>query len=162
MKTLRGGVVAAVAAMSLTAAHAGCTLSSPGVAFGAYQPLTFPGKRVSADRTATTTVSLVCTGIVTGGSYSIALGPSLAGSSFHPRYLSNPAGGPNMAFNLYHDLNHTIVWGDGATGSMLGGSIPTGNSSQSHPVYGKVPAGQSTVKAGTFSGTLTMTLTYNP
>jgi spore coat protein U-like protein len=37
-----------------------------------------------------------------------------------------------------------------------------GDSNQSQPVYGKIPAGQNTLRAGSFSDSLTMTLTYNP
>ena len=38
----------------------------------------------------------------------------------------------------------------------------TGNSNQQHPIHGKLPGGQTAVKAGMFSATMTMTLTYNP
>jgi spore coat protein U-like protein len=140
----------------------GCTLSTTGLAFGAYQPLTFSGKLMSSDRTSDASVSMVCTGIATGGSYSLALGPSVAGGSSIPRYLANAAGGPNMAFNIFREPSYATVWGDGATGSLLTGTIPTGDSNQLHTVYGRIPGGQNTVKAGTFNGSMTMTLTYNP
>ncbi|HSV46547.1 MAG TPA: spore coat U domain-containing protein [Ramlibacter sp.] len=156
-----------LAALGLAAAAAaaqagGCTLSSSGLAFGAYQPLTFSGKLLSDDRTSDASISIVCTGIVAGGSYSIALGPSLAGASSNPRYLANVQGGPNMAFNIFREPTHTTVWGDGGTGGLLTGSIAAGDSNQSHSVYGKIPGGQNTVRAGSFTGTMTMTLTYNP
>jgi spore coat protein U-like protein len=159
---------AAVLLLALATAgqvHAGCTVSSSGLAFGAYQPLTFAGKLTSAAVNSVATVSVVCTGIVTGGNYTLALGPSLvgAGNRISTRYLSNTSGGDNMAFNVYRELTYASVWGDSVTaGSVLGGSIPAGDSSQSQSVYGKIPAGQNTLKAGTFSGSLTMTLTYNP
>ncbi len=137
-----------------------CAVSSSGMAFGSYQPLTFPGKVTSANVTSNATVSVVCTGIVTGGSYSIALGPSTPVNSSNPRYLTNTVnGGANMVFNIYTEASHTSIWGDGISGSLVGGSIP---SNQSHTVYGKIPAGQSTLKAGSFSDSLTMTLTYSP
>jgi spore coat protein U-like protein len=147
-------------------AHAaGCTVSSPGLAFGAYQPLTVPGKLTSSNKESTATISVACTGIVTGGSYTIALGPSLvgAGNGISTRYLANASGGDYMAFNVYKELSYSTIWGDGITaGSMITGSIAAGDSSQSHSVYGKIPAGQSTLKAGSFTDSLTMTLTYNP
>ncbi len=147
-------------------AHAaGCSVASSGLAFGAYQPLTFAGKLTSTDAASTATISVACTGIATGGSYTISLGPSLVGpgNRISTRYLSNASGGDNMAFNVYRELSYTTIWGDGITaGSLLGGSIPPGDSSQSQSVYGKIPAGQRTLKAGTFSGSLTMTLTYTP
>lgn len=140
----------------------GCTVSSSGLTFGGYQPLTFAGKRTSVDATSNASVSVICTGIVSGGSYSIALGPSIAGNSMSPRYLANAGGGANMAFNVYREASYSTVWGDGTSGSVVAGSIPAGSSNQSHTVYGKIPAGQSTLKVGSYSGSMTMTLTYNP
>jgi spore coat protein U-like protein len=140
----------------------GCSVASTGVAFGRYQPLTFAGKLTSTERTSDATISVVCTAIVTGGSYTISLGPSAAGNSVMPRYLSHDAGGPGMAFNIYVDANHASVWGDGFTGTVLSGSIPAGDSSQSHAVFGRVPAGQSHLRAGNYSGLLTLTISYNP
>jgi spore coat protein U-like protein len=142
-----------------------CTVSSSGLAFGTYQPLTFAGKLTSADKTSTATVSIMCTGIVTGGSYSISLGAGTYGSGnrISTRYLNNTThGGDYMAYNLFTEASFTTVWGDGSTGSLLNGSIAAGSSTPSHTVYGKIPAGQNTLKAGSFSDSLTMTLTYNP
>ncbi len=140
-----------------------CVVSSSGMAFGSYQPLTFAGKVTSANVTSSAAVSVVCTGIVTSGSYSIALGPSTSGSSTNPRYLTNSVnGGANMVFNIYTEASYTSIWGDGISGSLVGGNIPSADSNQSHTVYGKIPAGQSTLKAGSFSDSLTITLTYSP
>lgn len=145
-------------------AQAACSVSSSGLAFGAYQPLTFSGKLLSSDVTSVADVAVVCTGIVNGGSYSIALGPSTlgGGDGISTRYLANARGGDLMRFNLYTDPTYTTVWGHGATGSVIGGSIPAGDSNQSQAVYGKIPAGQHTLSVGSFAATLTMTLSYNP
>lgn len=145
-----------------TACAGACSVSTTGLAFGAYQPLTFAGKLASTPRTSDALISVVCTGIVAGGSYTIGLGPSMAGNSIDPRYLVNSSGGPDMVFNVYREASYVSIWGDGFSGGLLSGSIPIGDSNQSHTVYGKIPAGQSTLRAGTFSGTMTMTLTYNP
>lgn len=142
-----------------------CTVSSGGLAFGAYQPLTFAGKLSSVDKTSTATVSVVCAGIVTGGSYTIGLGASSygAGDRISTRYLSNtPNGGDYMAFNVFTDASYITVWGNASIGALLNGSIPNGGSNSSHTVYGKIAAGQNTLKAGSFSDSIIMTLTYNP
>lgn len=139
-----------------------CTVSSSGMAFGVYQPLTFSGKLQSADDTSTATVSISCTSLLAGGSFTIALGPSAVGNSFNPRYLANANGGANMNYNIYTDAAYTNVWADGTSGALITGSLPVGSSNQSYTVFGRVPAGQSTLGAGSFSGSLTMTLTYNP
>jgi spore coat protein U-like protein len=156
-------LITAVSSLIAASASAGsCTVSTTGLAFGAYQPLTFAGKLVSADVTSDATVSVVCTGITTGGSYTIALGPSPQGNSIIPRYLAHNAGGPAMAFNVYLDSSYMTVWGDGFTGSAITGTLPIGDSSQRYSVFGRIPAGQSSLMAGTYSGSLTMTITYNP
>jgi spore coat protein U-like protein len=139
-----------------------CSVSSSGMAFGSYQPLTFAGKLTSTGVNSDATISVVCTAIASGGSYTISLGPSAEGNSVMPRYLSHAAGGPGMAFNIYLDATHTSIWGDGFTGTVLSGSIPVGDSSQSHTVFGRVPAGQSQLQAGNYSGSLTLTISYNP
>ena len=142
-----------------------CSVSSSGMAFGAYQPVTFPGKLASADKASTATLSVVCTGIATGGGYTISLGAGNYGPSdrISNRFLNNTVnGGAYMAFNVYTNATYLTVWGNGSIGSVLGGSIPTGSSNQSHTVYGRIPAGQTTLKAGSFSDSLTMTITYTP
>ena len=146
-------------------AHAGsCTVSSTGLAFGAYQPLTFTGKLISQDVDSLATISVICYNMQTGGTYTIALGPSMVGSDNRVdiRYLANASDNDFMAFNVYTDTNRTTVWGDGATGALINGSIPTGTSNSSLWVYGRIPAGQNTLKPGSFSGSFTLTLTYNP
>jgi len=139
-----------------------CSISSTGLAFGAYQPLNFAGKLTSANVTSTARVEIFCTDIITGGTYTISLGPGnySGADNGNFRYLSN-GGTPYMAYNFYTDVNHATIWGN-IPGSLITGSIPTGTSNPSHTVYGKVPAGQNTLKSGSYSDTLTMTVTYNP
>lgn len=147
-------------------AHAGgCSVASSGLAFGSYQPLTFAGKMNAGAVTSDASVRVACTGIVTGGAYTIALGPSLAGTGdrIGTRYLANTAGGPDMAFNVYLDPARSTVWGDGiSAGALLNGSIPPGDSDIAHTVYGRIPAGQGTLRTGDYSGALTMTISFTP
>ena len=165
------GAIAGMALFALVAAdqaHAGCTLSVSDMAFGAYQPLIFAGGNlVSSDVRSTATVTIVCSGVVTGGAYTLSLGPSVTRNSTSPRYMANSNGGADMAFNLYATPDYsTSVWGDGATGAQLTGAIPTGNSTSlslaPQTVYGKIPGGQNMLKAGSFSGSATVALSYNP
>lgn len=149
------------------AANAGCNVSSPGMAFGSYEPLNFSGKLASRDSLSDARISIVCSQMAAAGSFALALGPSPAGSGdrISTRYMSNAAGGPDMQFNIYTNPSTTTVWGDGNTGSLINGSIPAisfGSNTQSVTVYGRIPAGQSSLRAGAFSSELTMTLTYNP
>lgn len=147
------------------AVAASCSVSASGLLFGAYQPLVFPGKLSSQSVDSTATISVVCAAITGGGAYTIALGPSQAGSGnrISVRYMVNSQGGDLMMFNVYTDPLRTLIWGDGVTaGNLIGGQLAAGNSNLSVSVYGRIPAGQSTLKAGSFSASLPVTLTYNP
>ncbi|MDB5907735.1 MAG: Spore coat domain protein [Massilia sp.] len=141
-----------------------CSISSTGLAFGSYQPLTFAGKLLSSDKTSWATISVVCTAIAVGGAYTISLGPGNygAGNRITNRYLNNTNGGDYMLFNVYTDGAYTIVWGGAGAGSTLNGSILAGSTNQSLTVYGKVPGGQHTLKAGSYSDSMVMTITYVP
>ena len=144
-----------------------CTVSSTGMSFGAYQPLTVAGNLTSVDKTSTADVKVVCTGILAQGGYTISLGQSMYGTGnlISMRYLSNTTnGGAYMAYNIFTKSTYTTIWGNGTTGSLVTGTsaLVPGTSTNNHTVYGKVPAGQNTLKAGSFSDALTMTLTYSP
>ena len=144
-----------------------CAVSSSGMAFGSYQPLTFAGKLTSVEKNSTATVTVTCSGLLLFSDYTISLGAGNYGSGnrISTRYLNNTTQSSDvMAFNVFTDASYTWVWGNGNSGSLLNGSAPliSGSSTQTHTVYGKSPAGQSTLKAGSFSDSLTITLTYNP
>ena len=139
-------------------AQAGCSVSSSGLAFGTYQPLTFPGKLTSAPVTSSATVAVNCDQAGGALGYTLKLGPSLTGNSINPRYMANTSGGDNMVFNIYTDPAYLTVWGDGSTGSILThGPL---NGSFQHTVYGRIPAGQYTLKAGSYASSLTITVVY--
>lgn len=153
-----------------TAAHAllaTCAVSTTGLVFGTYQPLTFAGKLTSSDKTSTATVTVACSGLLQLSGYTLSLGPGNygPGDRISNRYLNNTTQSSNfMAFNIFTDASYTSIWGNGTSGSLINGNTPLiiGSSTLTHTVYGKIPAGQSTLKAGSFSDSLTITLTYNP
>jgi len=142
-------------------------VSATGVAFGAYNRLSM----ASADSTGTVTAQ--CTG---GGgllsaenvSYTIQLNAGSSGS-FSPRMM---ASGANLLnYNLYTTSARTTIWGNGSGGtSTIGGAFTLGTcalfvlcsnetESRPHTVYGRIPAGQN-VPAGSYSDTITVTVTY--
>lgn len=145
-------------------AHAGsCTVSANGLAFGTtYQPITFPGKLASADAKTNATVTITCIGIASAAGYTVSLGPSPVNNSIEPRYMAHDGGGPPMVFNVYRDDAYTSVLGDGIVGSLLSGTIAAGDSATTLGVYGRVPAGQNTLRPGSYSASLPMTLSYQP
>ena len=161
----KAAMVLGVTAIAGTAQAAGsCSVSSGGMVFGTYQPITFAGKLNSVAASSTATVSLVCTGI-TIGSYIIGLGPSLdgPGDRMSVRYLNNSTGVDGLAaFNAFIDPGYSFIWGDGIRGTPLRGVIPPGDSNQTHTVYGRVPNGQTLLKAGTYASSMSITISYDP
>lgn len=152
-------LVLAITLATAAPAHAGCTVSSSGMAFGVYQPLSLAGKLNSAAVNSTATVSVSCDRESGLHGYTLKLDPSTAGNSTYPRFMSNTSGGDPMVFNVYTDATYLTVWGDGSTGSLIThGPL---NGTFGHTVYGRIPAGQNTLKAGSFSSSLTITVTYN-
>lgn len=133
-------------------AHAGpanCSATSTTVNFGSYLPSN------AAGLSSTGVITLSCN---RNGSYSIALSTGQSGT-FNPRYMSGGSPINHLNYNLYTDVAHTILWGDGTGGT----SVATGSYSKNAPVtitvYGLLPAGQN-VGAGTYTDSITATVTY--
>ena len=157
-------VLGVTAIAAIVQAAGSCSVSSGGMVFGTYQPITFAGKLNSVAASSTATVSLVCTGI-TIGSYTIGLGPSFdgPGDRMSVRYLHNSTGVDGLvAFNAFIDPGYSLIWGDGIRGVLLRGVMPPGGSNRTHTVYGRVPEGQTLLKAGTYSSAMTITISYDP
>jgi spore coat protein U-like protein len=139
-----------------------CTVASSTLAFGDYQPLTMSGKLFSSAKTSTATLSVTCSG--TTGSYAIGIGPTSMGpgDGISIRYMNNSSGGDPMAFNLYTDATYTTVWGNGNTGALVTLPVPDNQRTESVTVYGRIPGEQHTLQAGSYSASMTITMTYNP
>lgn len=142
-----------------------CFVSSSGLVFGTYQPLTFAGKLSSTSQISAATVSVVCNR--NGGSNASGATLSLSASSQGPgdristRYMQRIGGSDLMAYNIFTDASRTTVWGNGNTGALISISMAQ-KMSESITVYGSIPAGQNTLQAGRFSDSMMITLTYTP
>lgn len=90
-----------------------------------------------------------------GMAITLALDYGLNGGSASARYLKN--GGATLAYQLYQDVAHTTVWGNGA----LAYSVPSfPNRSQTYTVYGRLFATNGMPASGTYRDTVTVTLIY--
>nr|WP_244423681.1 spore coat U domain-containing protein [Nitratireductor pacificus] len=109
---------------------------------------------LSADIDQTTTINVQCTD---GTPYNVGLNAGTgAGASVTTRYMTGP-GSAVVAYGLYRDAAHALVWGDTVSSDTVGG---TGNgSSQALTVYGNVPP-QTTPAAGAYADLVTITITY--
>jgi spore coat protein U-like protein len=136
--------LASILAIAAPCAHAaGCSVSTLGLNFGAYDVFSI------LDTDITGTVNVSCQ---TSMSYSISL--SSGGGSYSARALVSA--GSLLNYNLYLDPTHLSIWGDGsATTGTVSGSGTTG----SYTVYGRIPARQNVV-AGIYTDMMTVTVTF--
>jgi len=125
-----------------------CNITATNIDFGASGVL---GVALSANGTLTAQ----CT---SGDSYSIALNRgATAGASLNDRLMST-GGGSVVHYQLYTAASYTTIWGDGTSGTSTVGSTGSG-ATQSYTVFGSVAA-QTTPAPGSYSDTITATITY--
>lgn len=145
-------------ARALCVGACSCNVSAPPLSFGSINPLS------SSPTEATTSVRVACGGIA---SLAVSLRVDLSvggGSGYTGRRMSNGSGG-NLAYNVYTDSAHTQIWGDGLSGTQYAlAGILLNILGLADPIYihayGQVPGSQTTVKPGTYTDTLSVTLTY--
>lgn len=128
------------------------------MAFGTYNPLSGGNHDAVGDvnvRCYTTLGLLV--------SVDIALNKGLYSTVFSPRKMAS--GANRLNYDLYTNSGRTTIWGDGSGGT---GTV-TDNITlvllsyvyRTYTVYGRIPGGQNTVPPGSYTDTVTITLTYN-
>ncbi len=126
---------------------ASCDVEAPDLAFGSYNPVS------TSPLDASVSVSLICTN---GANYDLSVGAGLGvGATIGARLMTS--GLNTLAYALYRDASHTQLWGVTAGSNTLTG---TGSgTTQSHTIYGRVPALQ-TAPAGSYTDTVTVTVSY--
>lgn len=149
-----------IGGMSSLPAHAiTCNMSTTGIAFGVYDPLS--GSNLDSSGT----LRLTCTrGLLDAStvSYRITLSAGNSASTTERILMSS---GNTLMYNLYSDSARTNVWGNdvnapsGTITYGLLGTILFGTASRDLTVYGRVFANQ-LVAAGAYGDTLTATVLY--
>lgn len=145
-------LVLALALAAIAAPAQACTVSSAGVAFGAYDP------RSTGAWNGTGTISIACATTVTAPVVTLSTGGS---GTYSSRRMTS--GAWLLNYNLYTNSARTIIWGNGTGGSvsqtLSGGTISGGQRRFSPTVYGRIPALQN-VGAGSYGDTIIMTVTF--
>ncbi len=166
-RTLRlfalGGVAAAaLAATPATAATttsslsvnatvtANCSVSTTAVSFGNVNVLS------GSNADATGGLSVTCT----SGTAWTATADAGAGTGASLATRKMTSGSNLLNYALYTESTRTTLWGDG--GIVVAGTFTgTGNgSAQASTIYARVPSGQTSVPAGSYADTVTVTVTY--
>ncbi len=109
---------------------------------------------IQAAISATGTIGVQCTNTTP---YNIGLNAgSGTGATVAARKMTSGSGS-TILYDIYRDSARTLVWGDTVASNTLAG---TGTGAvQTLTVYGRVPI-QNTPAAGTYSDTVTVTVTY--
>ena len=136
-----------------------CSVATTGITFGVYDPTIATDK---TNNSGTVTITCATTQRTTGTTATITLSASSSGGTFAQRLMKN--GTNSMNYNVYKDSAYTQVWGDG-TGSTFTnswvGAYDNGNTiSVPFTLYGSIPALQYNVVPGSYSDSLTVTVTY--
>jgi spore coat protein U-like protein len=149
---------AATATASLTVSiviTAACTINAAALAF----PATPGTSLVTTAVSASSTVSVTCT---SGSPYAIGMDNGANASGSQRRMIS---GSNFLSYDLYVDSAHSFPWSTAATNSSCttsgGCFLGTGNGSpQTINIYGVVPTTAAAPPSGTYTDTVTMTITY--
>jgi len=104
------------------------------------------------------TITATCT---LGANYSLSLNVGQgSGATMAQRRLTRSGGPGTLIYGLYRNAARNLLWGDGSAGSGTqagtGGGVNVANT---HTVYGRLPA-QTVPPAGSYSDTITVTVTY--
>ena len=103
---------------------------------------------------ATSTITVQCT---TSAPYNIGLSVGAGAGATVANRLMTSAATNTVAYSLYQDVAHTLVWGPTIATNTVA-STGTG-ASQPFTVYGHVPS-QTTPPAAVYNDTITVTVTY--
>jgi spore coat protein U-like protein len=129
---------------------ADCTISATTVDFGQQGALT-----IASDSNGTVTAR--CGG---GVSYSLAMSAGTgAGATVNNRKMSRSGASDTLQYGLYINSARSTVWGDGTSGSTTVGGSGTGTD-QTYTVYARLPAQSPAPRPGSYSDTITLTITY--
>lgn len=119
------------------------------------------GERASLDSnidvTSTTGGGSIVVTCTPGLAISIAMDYGVNGGNSSSRYMVGSNSSDTIAYQLYQDAGRSVVWGTGAQAYGVS-SFPSGT--QSYPVYGRLFSSTTQPSAGTYTDTVTVTLTY--
>ena len=145
-------ITSPAASNSATVAASCSSPTTAELAFGNYNPL----QNTTVD--ATTTIAIRCTNTTSITSVALSAGSS---TNVSARQMQMKGATSNtLNYQLYQDFSRSTVWGTSGTALYTGLSGAGLDTDVSITVYGRIPAGQQTAKPGSYSDTITVTVTY--
>jgi len=110
---------------------------------------------LASDLFGTSTVSVTCT---SGHNYSVALDDgTTAGGTTSTRLMKHVSSASTIPYEMYSDAARTLNWGESIAEDVEGTGTGAG---VDHTVYGRVPAQAVAPEVGSYSDTVTVTVTY--
>lgn len=137
-------LAATLLATAAPAIAASCTVDPQDLTLGAYDPLAM------APQDAVAYITVTCDAATP---FVVTLGPG--SGDYVARTMRG--GGQSLRYNLFLDASRSTVWGDGSNGS---GSLSQTGTGGTFPVYARAPGRQTDLRAGTYSDSITVTVTY--
>lgn len=135
----------------------GSSLSSPTSNLGTINFGTMTALDSNVDTVSTAGAGSVVVTCTPGATVSIAMDYGIHGGNATRRFMQNSANSDTLGYQLFRDANRSQVWGNGA----LVMSIPSfPSTTQTYPVYARLYAVTTLPSAGTYTDTVTVTLTY--
>lgn len=139
--------------MSVTATvPSGCTVTTSNLDFGVYN-----GAAVNA----TSDITLVCTASSTA---SIALNAgqnAVTPNVVSTRQLNEANSSNKLAYDVFRDAAHSLEFGDTTgTNTLDNVSVAAGATGQTVTAYGRMPDNAGTLIAGTYTDSISVTVTY--
>jgi spore coat protein U-like protein len=125
-----------------------CTITAQPIAFGTVSSM-------ATTHAAQGDVVVSCTG---AGPLNVQLGVGTGGGTLATRQLDNGSGN-KIDYNLYNDGGHSVISGDGTTGTPLFAGTSTG-AAQTLTVFAQTAAGQNPKPVGTYTSDVTATVTF--
>lgn len=135
----------------------GSSLSSPTTNLGTINFGSFPSVPTNVDVVSTSGAGSVVVTCTPGTTVAIGMDYGIHGGSATQRYMANSGATATLGYQLYQNAARTVVWGTGAQ-AMTISSFPS--TTQTYPVYGRLFSFTTSPTAGTYTDTVTVTLTY--
>ena len=127
-----------------------CTVAATPMSFGA--PVAIGGANIDSS----STISLVCTN---GATYDVALDLGLNATASQ-RFMSNGATTPTkIPYNVFSDAARSAAWGSTSGTNTVAGSAGT-SGAVVLTAYGRIPSSATSVGAGAYTDTVTVTVTF--
>ena len=134
-----------------------CSITTPpSLSFGTYNPLS------SSDDTANSQFTFSCTVSGSGtNSVTATLSASIgSGTSYSTRVMKS--GTNELTYYIYRDSNRSQIMGDGTSSSytLTNSWTSSGTKQWQSNIYGRIPRYQYNVVPGSYSDSITWTITY--